>query len=110
MPHDNESHDWWQGKNARLASLTAAAIWGGKITHSDPSGAFGINNGLANFAQSQIDWLMGKNPYQVSMLYGFDVNNPPHAKSAGTMLNGGITGATLSPEGRRITWAEGPDE
>ncbi|NQZ25597.1 MAG: glycoside hydrolase family 9 protein [Colwellia sp.] len=114
MPHDNESNDWWQGENARMASLAAAAIWGGKITHSDPRGAFGINNELANFAQSQIDWLMGKNPYQVSMLYGFGVNNPPHAKSAGTMLNGGIssgiTGATLSPEGRGITWAEGPDE
>ncbi|ALO36242.1 glycosyl hydrolase [Colwellia sp. MT41] len=114
MPHANETNDSWQGENARLASLTAAAIWGGKVTHSDPRGAFAINSELANFAQSQIDWLMGKNPYQVSMLYGFGVNNPPHAKSAGTMLNGGIskgiTGTTLNPEGRGITWAEGPDE
>ncbi|MEY8252201.1 MAG: glycoside hydrolase family 9 protein, partial [Colwellia sp.] len=114
MPHANETNYWWQGESSRLASLTAAAIWGGKITHSDKGGAFGINKELAYFAQSQIDWIMGKNPYQVCMLYGFGVNNPPHAKSAGTMLNGGIsngiTGATSSPDGRGITWAEGPDE
>lgn len=114
MPHANETGYWWQGESSRMASLTAAAIMGGKLTHSDPKGAFGINAELASFAQSQVDWIMGKNPYQVSMLYGFGVNNPPHAKSAGTMLNGGIsngiTGATLSPEGRGITWAEGPDE
>lgn len=114
MPHANETGYWWKGESARMASLSAAAIWGGKITHPNTKGAFGINNELANFAQSQIDWMMGKNPYQVSMLYGFGVNNPPHAKSAGTMLNGGIsngiTGATLDPNGKGITWAEGPDE
>ena len=114
MPHANETNDGWQGENASMASLTAAAIWGGKITHPDTRGAFGINNELATFAQSQIDWIMGKNPYQVTMLYGFGVNNSPHAKSAGIMLNGGIsngiTGATLSAEGQGITWAEGPDE
>jgi hypothetical protein len=114
VPHANESNGWWQGENSRIASLSAAAIWGGKVTHSQPSEAFGINTELAYFAQSQIDWIMGKNPYQISMLYGFGVNNPPHAKSAGMMINGGIsngiTGATLNPEGRGITWAEGPDE
>ncbi|OUR75067.1 glycosyl hydrolase [Colwellia psychrerythraea] len=114
IPHASEANYAWQGESSRLASLTAAAIWGGKITHSDKDGAFGINDELAYFAQSQIDWIMGKNPYQVSMLYGFGVNNPPHAKSAGTMLNGGIsngiTGATSSLNGRGITWAEGPDE
>jgi hypothetical protein len=114
IPHANESNEWWSGESSRMSSLSAAAIWGGKITHSNAGGTFAINNELANFAQSQIDWIMGKNPYQVSMLYGFGVNNPPHAKSAGTLLNGGIsngiTGATLSPEGQGITWAEGSDE
>ncbi|KGJ94516.1 glycoside hydrolase family 9 protein [Colwellia psychrerythraea] len=113
-PQTNENSDIWQGESSRLTSLTAAAIWGGKITHSDKLGAFGINDELAYFAQSQMDWVLGKNPYQVSMLYGFGVNNPPHAQSAGTMLNGGIsngiTGATSHPDGRGITWAQGPDE
>ena len=113
IPHTSENSYIWQGESSRLTSLTAAAIWGGKITHSNKLGAFGINNDLAYFAQSQLDWTLGRNPYQVSMLYGFGVNNPPHANSAGTMLNGGIsngiTGAALRPDGRGITWAQGPD-
>lgn len=113
-PQTNENSDIWQGESSRLTSLTAAAIWGGKITHQDKLGAFGIKDELAYFAQSQMDWVLGKNPYQVSMLYGFGVNNPPYAQSAGTMLNGGIsngiTGATTHPDGRGITWAQGPDE
>ena len=103
IPHNSENSYIWQGESSRLTSLTAAAIWGGKITHSNKLGAFGINNDLAYFAQSQLDWTLGRNPYQVSMLYGFGVNNPPHANSARTMLNGGIsngiTGATLRPDG-----------
>jgi hypothetical protein len=114
IPHANETNNWWQGESSRMASLTTAAILGGQLTHRDSRGAFGINSELANFAQSQIDWIMGKNPYQISMLYGFGVDNPPHSMSGGTMLNGGIsngiTGASLSPDGYGITWAEGPDE
>ena len=114
IPHINKNDGWWQGENSRIASLTAAAIWGGKITHGHSRGTFGVNNELAAFAQSQMDWIMGKNPYQISMLYGFGVNNPPHNKSSGTMLKGGIssgiTGMTLNPHGRGMTWAEGPDE
>jgi len=114
MPHTSKNESWWQGENSRMASLTAAAIWGGKVTHANARGSFGVNRELANFAQSQIDWIMGKNPYQVSMLYGFGVNNPPHSQSSGIMLNGGIssgiTGMTINPYGRGMTWAEGPDE
>ncbi len=48
------------------------------------------------------------------MLYGFGALNPPSAESAGDMVAGGIsngiTGATLSDEGRGIVWAEGSDE
>ncbi|MBU2872038.1 glycoside hydrolase family 9 protein [Colwellia sp. E2M01] len=114
MPHVNDENNWWQGENSRIASLSTAAIWGGQQTHNDRQGTFGVNDEVAHFAQSQIDWIMGSNPYKVSMLYGFGVDNPPHAISAGTMLNGGIsngiTGATLDPNGYGITWAEGPDE
>ncbi|HBY84581.1 MAG TPA: glycosyl hydrolase [Colwellia sp.] len=113
IPHTSENSYIWQGESSRLASLSAAAIWGGKITHSNKQGAFGIDHELAYFAQSQIDWILGKNPYRISMLYGFGVNNPPHAKSAGIMLNGGIsngiTGATQRSDGSGITWAQGPD-
>lgn len=113
MPHTSEENNW-HGENARLSSLAAAAIWAGKYTHADRQGSFAVNTEVANFAQSQIDWIMGKNPYQVCMLYGFGITNPPHPNSAGNMLNGGvsngISGATLNADGSGITWAEGPDE
>lgn len=114
IPHKNETAYWWQGENARLASLTAAAIWGGKISHKDSSAQYGIDPKLGAFAQNQMDWILGRNPYDMCMLYGFGENNPPFAESGGSMVKGGIsngiTGATASEFGRGITWAEGPDE
>jgi len=114
MPHANETNYWWQGESARLASLATAAIVGGRIVSPDPKGAFGVTADLATFAQNQMDWTLGRNPYGMCLLYGFGQRNPPHADSAGDMVVGGIsngiTGATKSDEGRGIVWAEGPDE
>jgi len=113
IPHANETLYWWQGESARLASLATAAVLGGRVTAPDPSGAFGVAPELATFAQNQLDWTLGRNPFDMCLLYGFGANNPPHAESAGEMVKGGIsngiTGATLSDEGRGIVFAEGPD-
>jgi hypothetical protein len=114
MPHANETKYWWQGESARLASLATAAILAGRIVSPDPKGAFGVTTDLATFAQNQIDWTLGRNPYGLCLLYGFGVKNPPHADSAGDMVAGGIsngiTGAVDSDEGRGIVFAAGPDE
>ena len=114
MPHANETKYWWQGESARLASLATAAILAGRIVSPDPKGAFGVTSDLATFAQNQIDWTLGRNPYGLCLLYGFGVRNPPHADSAGDMVVGGIsngiTGAVDSDEGRGIVFAAGPDE
>ena len=114
MPHANETKYWWQGESARLASLATAAILGGRVVSPDPKGAFGVTADLATFAQNQLDWTLGRNPYGMCMLYGFGARNPPSAESAGVMVAGGIsngiTGATDSDEGRGIIFAPGPDE
>jgi hypothetical protein len=114
MPHANETLYWWQGESARLASLTAASIWAGKLVQPQADAAFGVTPALGQFAQHQLDWILGRNPYNICHLYGFGVHNPPAAESGGSMVKGGIsngiTGATASDEGRGITWAEGPDE
>lgn len=114
MPHANETGYWWQGESARLASLATAAILGGRITSPDAKGAFGVSAELAEFAQNQLDWTLGRNPFDMCMLYGFGAKNPPSAVSAGDMVKGGIsngiTGATSSDEGRGIVFAPGPDE
>jgi hypothetical protein len=114
MPHKNETGYWWQGESARLASLSAAMVAGGRLVAPRPDGAFGIPAGWASYAQSQIDWTLGRNPYGISMLYGFGRRNPPTvASSAGDMVAGGIsngiTGAVGSDTGSGIAFGPGPD-
>ncbi len=114
MPHANETLYWWQGENARLASLTAASIWVSRLLDPQTNQAFSVAKPVGEFAQQQMDWILGRNPYNMCHLFGFGVQNPPFAESAGARVKGGIsngiTGATNSDEGRGITWAEGPDE
>ena len=114
IPHANETGYWWQGESARLASLATAAILGGRIVASDSTTRFGVSPRLAEFAQNQLDWTLGRNPFDMCLMYGFGAANPPSAVSAGEMVKGGIsngiTGATASDEGRGIVFAPGPDD
>jgi hypothetical protein len=80
IPHENESGWWWQGENARLASLATAAIVGGRLVYPGP-GAFGVKTELADFASQQIAWILGENPYDMCFMYGFGKNNVPHMSS-----------------------------
>lgn len=112
IPHKNETGYWWQGENARLASLATAAIEAGK--HSHPGNNLEVNDDLKSFAQEQIDWILGRNPYDISMLYGFGLQNPPFSPSGGKMVKGGIsngiTGSSAAPAGHGISWIEGPED
>jgi len=111
IPHRNETGYWWQGESARLASLSTAMVVAGRKVASTPA----TQAERASFAQSQLDWTLGCNPYGISMLYGFGRRNPPTvASSAGDMFAGGvsngITGAVDSDIGAGITFAPGPDD
>lgn len=68
MPHVNETGYWWQGENARLASIATAALTAAQ--HLDPSYRYGTDS-LSRFATAQLDWILGSNPFSVCMLYGF---------------------------------------
>jgi len=110
MPHDNESKYWWQGENARLASLAAAAVLGAQAVGT--SGSQYLD--LLRFAGSQLDWIVGKNPYDICFMHGLGRNNPPDycaSKSQGGTLVGGISnGITGSnADGTGIKWRVGPD-
>lgn len=113
IPHANETNYWWQGESARLASLATAAIVGGRATAGEAS-PFGVSPRLAAFAQNQLDWTLGRNPFDLTLLYGFGSKNPPHSESAGDMVRGGIsngiTGSVQSAEGRGIVFAAGPED
>jgi hypothetical protein len=114
IPHRNETGYWWQGESARLASLSAAMVVGGRKLADHGSAGYGLPADRAGYAQSQLDWTLGRNPYGISMLYGFGKRNPPTVlESAGEMFVGGIsngiTGAPGSDTGAGISFAPGPD-
>ena len=121
IPHANETQYWWQGESARLSSLTMAAIVGGRAIssqkHNEQFNNFGISSELATFAQNQMDWTLGRNPYDLCMLNGFGVNNPVPYDGL-SMVYGGISnGITASREteanrdlvGRGIEFGPEPD-
>jgi len=110
IPHDNESGYWWQGENARLASLAAAALLGAKVLGT--SGTQYLD--LLRFAGHQLDWILGANPYDICFLNGLGKNNPPtfcaSKAQAGTLPGGianGITGG--NSDGSGIQWLSAPN-
>ena len=92
MPHGNESGYWWQGENARLASLACAARMGSRLVADDSE----LVAQLHQYAHDQLDWVLGKNPYDACMLHGHGRNNPEYERgfppSAGGICNGITSG------------------
>jgi hypothetical protein len=69
FPHHNESGYWWQGENARLGSLSTAALLAARRI---PERAVP----LRRYAADQLDWILGLNPYDMCMLQGRGRRNP----------------------------------
>jgi len=88
MPHKNETDYWWQGENARIASLSAAFTIGAAQL-GDPKY---WEKTLFGMAYAQLDWILGKNPFGVTMMYGFGKTNYPEYNSSKPKPNikGGI--------------------
>jgi hypothetical protein len=74
FPHDTETAPWWQGENARLGSLAAAARLAARLFPEDRA----FQAELADFAQDQMNWILGLNPFDSCMLYGRGRNNPEY--------------------------------
>ncbi|WP_182440082.1 glycoside hydrolase family 9 protein [Colwellia sp. RSH04] len=111
IPHANETEYWWQGESARLSSLAMAAILTGKMNAVNGKKHLVTQLELAKFAQNQMDWTLGRNPYDLSMLNGFGVNNPIPYDGLSMVYGGisnGITGAKTSPSGQGIEF--GPEK
>ena len=73
MPHENESGYWWQGENARLASLSYAAL---RVKNLPGGGGEELLPHLDDFAEAQLNWILGCNPFDMCMLQGHGRNNP----------------------------------
>ena len=102
IPHDNESNYWWQGEDARIASLAAAAVYAANALES-------LNDDVNKYAADQLDWILGKNPYATCMMYGFGKKVP--AKYDGqsaydATLKGGIANGITGKnnDGSGIAW------
>jgi hypothetical protein len=99
MPQNNETGYWWQGENARIASLAAAFAIGAHL--ADPSGELWYNT-LFGMAYAQLDWILGKNPFGVTMMYGFGTTNYPNYVATRSLDNikggicNGISGSRLN--------------
>jgi len=110
FPHGSDASPWWQGENARLGSMAAAARLAARTfgqgevigqgssagqtgtipqgntprqdasrgqSHSQThSGTFA--DSLETFALDQLNWILGLNPYDASMLQGTGRNNPTY--------------------------------
>lgn len=87
FPHDTETAPWWQGENARLGSMAAAALLGARTLGAQNAGT-GIQPAgneakerrelaarASAFGRAQIDWILGLNPYDACMLHGHGRNN-----------------------------------
>jgi len=101
FPHDTETAPWWQGENARLGSMAAAARLAARSFRAG-RGAGGASkmaagagsesrsasteakapeeddafiDNLKTFGGDQLNWLLGLNPYDACMLHGHGRNN-----------------------------------
>ncbi|MDX6284198.1 MAG: hypothetical protein QOH03_5269 [Kribbellaceae bacterium] len=116
FPHANETGYWWQGENAAIASLSAAASACARLD--------GLNDGegerLKTFADDQLAWITGRNPFDSSMLQGRGRNNADYSSDFPNLPGGIVNGVTSgwsdeddlaflpeeAPEGDSWRWAE----
>jgi hypothetical protein len=74
FPHDSDAAPWWQGENARLASMATAANLALQSFAKDK----GFREKLESFSANQLNWILGLNPFDSCMLNGVGRNNPPY--------------------------------
>ncbi len=100
FPHDTEAAPWWQGENARLASLAAAARMASGYFKDDAP----FQQKLETYAWDQLNWILGLNPFDTCMLQGSGRNNTAYmffnsyeyTNAPGGICNG-ITGGLTNP-------------
>ena len=75
FPHGSDASPWWQGENARLGSMAAAARLADHILYKDDAV---MHARLQRFANDQLNWILGLNPFDACMLQGSGHNNPAY--------------------------------
>ncbi|MGF1858277.1 glycoside hydrolase family 9 protein [Photobacterium profundum] len=92
MPHDNETGYWWQGENARIASLITMAYMAQNTINDNE-----IKSQLMTYAHRLTDWILGLNPFDMCMLDGHGRNNPDYLPKLGfSNAKGGVCNGITS--------------
>jgi Glycosyl hydrolase family 9/Cellulase N-terminal ig-like domain len=101
FPHNSDAAPWWQGENARLASLATAARLAAPHYKEDPA----FQHQLESYATNQLNWILGLNPFDSTMLNGVGRNNPRYMffasyefTNAPGGISNGITGGFKDEE------------
>lgn len=95
FPHDSDASPWWQGENARLASVATAAKMAAFLFKDEKP----FHNQLEHFSLNQLNWILGLNPFNSCMLQGKGYNNPSYGffgTSEYTNAPGGIVNGITS--------------
>lgn len=98
FPHDTETAPWWQGENARLGSMAAAARLASRSFGQDKE----FQAKLQTFGRNQLNWILGLNPFDACMLHDKGRNNIPYmffdsyeyTNASGGICNGITAGYT----------------
>ncbi|MDO6526545.1 glycoside hydrolase family 9 protein [Motilimonas sp. 1_MG-2023] len=98
VAQQNESGYWWQGENARLSSLASAAKMSAELfKDSDPE----LAKNVQAYAQQQLNWILGLNPFDACMLYGHGHNNPEYIDGYPSAPGGICNGITSGFDNER---------
>ncbi len=105
IPHDNESGYWWQGESARIAGLSAAAVFAARTLNGS------VADSAQKYATDQLDWILGKNPYATCMMHGKGLKNPQKydgQSNYDATLEGGIANGISgkNQDGSGIAWTD----
>ena len=73
FPHNSDDAPWWQGENARILSLAAAAR-----LLMDTTKDAELRKALQHFADDQVAWVLGLNPYDSCMMVNRGRHNPEY--------------------------------
>ena len=103
FPHDTEAAPWWQGENARLGSLAAAARMAAPLFADKPE----FQTQLRGYAWNQLHWILGRNPFDSSMLMGSGHGNIAYmffrsykyTNAPGAIINGITSGRWTNEHG-----------
>jgi len=98
VPHENETGYWWQGENARLGSMAAAAHRTRAVLDDDGLADRPDDDGLTDrldaFARDQLHWLLGRNPYDTCMVEGVGNDPVPFIEGIPNTPGGLVNGVT----------------